>query len=182
MPLIKSASKEAVSANIKEMVKSGMKPKQAIAAALSHQRQMKKMAMGGMVEDKMDTDDGSIDAGSDEMGMPGQAVYPEGDDEQGLSENVMKAQALAEGLQAARMKANDNSVSYEADDMVAGKRMADGGLVDDADGMHEMLGSKPEPKSGGPEAPMSGVEMSMGLSDEAKKALMAKKAKRSYRQ
>ena len=52
MPLIKSGSAKAVGHNIKEMVKSGYKPKQAIAASLANQRRYKKMAMGGQtVED-----------------------------------------------------------------------------------------------------------------------------------
>ena len=38
MPLIKSGSKEAVSTNIRKMIKSGHPQKQAVAAALSNQR------------------------------------------------------------------------------------------------------------------------------------------------
>ena len=41
MPLIKSASKKAVSKNISEMVKSGHPQKQAVAATLENQRRMK---------------------------------------------------------------------------------------------------------------------------------------------
>lgn len=51
MPLIKSGKKEAVSSNIKELVKSGYKPKQAIAISLSNQRKYKKMADGGLVKE-----------------------------------------------------------------------------------------------------------------------------------
>lgn len=42
MPLKKSASKKAVSENIRTEIKSGVKPKQAVAIALSVQREAKK--------------------------------------------------------------------------------------------------------------------------------------------
>lgn len=45
--MMKGHSKEVVSNNIKEMVKAGHKPKQAIAAALASARKYKKMADGG---------------------------------------------------------------------------------------------------------------------------------------
>lgn len=44
MPLIKSASKEARQTNIKEMIASGHKPDQAVAAAYSNQRKMQHKA------------------------------------------------------------------------------------------------------------------------------------------
>lgn len=44
MPLIKSGSKRAVSANIAEMMKSGYPQKQAVAASLSNQRRFSKKA------------------------------------------------------------------------------------------------------------------------------------------
>ncbi len=57
MPLIKSGKKEIVAQNIKEMIKSGHKPKQAIAAALANQRKYKNMAEGGAVEGDYDLDE-----------------------------------------------------------------------------------------------------------------------------
>lgn len=42
MPLIKSSSKKAVSTNIRREIASGKEPKQAVAIALSVQRQAKK--------------------------------------------------------------------------------------------------------------------------------------------
>jgi hypothetical protein len=126
MPLKQSASSEALHENIRELVKSGKKQKEAIAIGLAHQRKMKMMAEGGMVEDQMDADDAKAD-------MAGEAVYPMGDDEQGLSANVMSEQELAEGLQAAKMKANDTEPAMaEADDKVAGHEMAASNLSEDA--------------------------------------------------
>ena len=49
MPLIKGHSPEVVSKNIKELMKSGRKQKQAIAIALAEKRKSKKMADGGLV-------------------------------------------------------------------------------------------------------------------------------------
>ena len=194
MPLIKSASKEAVSSNIKELVKSGRKPKQAIAIALAHQRQMKHMSEGGLVESQQDSDDGDISSQGD-MGSPGEATYPQHDDDEGLSPNVMSAEALAKGLQEQKYAANQNSNSYEADDMVSGAKMNKGGQVQPEQGM--ALGNKPdldwiddgdgEPmsvqaKSDGSGGPMESGEHSApvgpGLSDTALEAIRKKKASR----
>ena len=51
MPLMKGHSPEVVHSNIKELIKSGRDPKQAIAIALANSRKSKMMAAGGMVED-----------------------------------------------------------------------------------------------------------------------------------
>lgn len=48
MPLKSGKGHAIVAANIKELIRSGREPKQAVAIALSHSR---KMAKGGMVED-----------------------------------------------------------------------------------------------------------------------------------
>lgn len=50
MPLMKGHSAQVVSSNIKEMVRSGYKPKQAIAASLANARKYRKMASGGEVQ------------------------------------------------------------------------------------------------------------------------------------
>jgi len=64
MPMIKGSSPQAVSANVKELMKSGRKQKQAVAIALAHKR---KYAKGGMVD--QDADGGFIDASdAEEMG------------------------------------------------------------------------------------------------------------------
>lgn len=189
MPLIKGNSKAAVSSNIKEMVKSGRPAKQAIAASLAMARKSKKMAMGGMVEDD---DEGSAT-------MPGDATYPEGDDQQGLSESVMDAQSENEGLQADRYAANDNTNEFNPNDMVAGSKMSKGGLAQSE--MAQALGNKPdlswindgtgEPMSSMPSKPAD-MEHSMidsvpmvspsGLSAEAMEAIRAKKKNRRFQQ
>ncbi len=50
MPLMKGKSQQVVSSNIKEMMRSGYKQKQAIAVALANKRKYNKMYKGGMVE------------------------------------------------------------------------------------------------------------------------------------
>lgn len=52
MPLKKGFSPEVVSGNIKELVKSGYKPKQAVAISLAKKRKFKKMSEGGMVKEE----------------------------------------------------------------------------------------------------------------------------------
>lgn len=56
MPLKKGSSREVVNSNIHEMVRSGYKPKQAVAASLANARKYKKMAMGGKVDDDKQVD------------------------------------------------------------------------------------------------------------------------------
>lgn len=50
MPLMRGHSPEVVSSNIKELVRSGRKPRQAVAVALSNKRKYKKMDEGGEVK------------------------------------------------------------------------------------------------------------------------------------
>lgn len=200
MPLIKSGSRKALQTNIREMVRSGHKPKVAIAASLANQR--KHLAEGGEVDgdhdEREDLGLGSVDSAHDE-GLAGEAVYPEGMDDEGLSDNVMDAEALAEGLQARRTKANNNHNSFESDDMVAGQKMNKGGQVQSEHGQPE--GNKPaldweddgngEPMSVQAESqgqpgslehrPMrdaAGAVEPSGLSEEARKAIAKKKAGR----
>ncbi len=91
------------------------KPEGSAKRAKEYSEKINFFAEGGMVEgDSDDLNEGSINVGGD-MGEPGMAVYGEGEDSQGLSDNVMLAQALAKGLQAKKMKANDNSVSLPSD-------------------------------------------------------------------
>ena len=195
MPMKPGHSRQVVSQNIKEMVASGHKPRQAIAAALANARKSKKMAEGGMVDSELQNDAlGSVDSAHDE-GEAGEPINPDGSDQQGLSANVVDVQALAKALQEADHKSNNNSNSFEADDSVAGSKMSKGGQVQSEHG--EALGTKPdlgwidadtaEPMSDEPAKAASmdhtedtGVPMSMALSEEAKAAIAAKKKKRVY--
>ena len=209
MPLKKGHSREVISHNIKEMVASGHKPKQAIAAALANARKYKKMAEGGEIEMEGSPEDlheeaalrsqslGSVDSAHDE-GEAGEPIYPIQSDDEGLSPNVEEEESLAKALQKAHYASNQNSHSFEADDEVAGHKMADGGLVEEH--ANNEVGSKPsrdmrdaseEPMAEemssmgarGPDehrAAQPGAPMPSGLSEEAKRALAAKKAKRRY--
>jgi hypothetical protein len=182
------------------MVASGHKPKRAIAAALANARSSKKMAKGGMVDDESDQmlkDDtiGSVDSMSDE-GRAGEPIYPEGNDDRGLSSNVETQETLAKALQQAGFKSNNNSHSFESDDSVAGSMMSKGGIVQPEHG--DSLGNKPEldwvddggsePMSvqaaskgaGGPMEHSHTAASGPGLSDTAKAAIAAKKKKRVY--
>jgi hypothetical protein len=200
VPLRKGKSREVISNNIREMVRSGHKPKQAIAAALANARHYKNMAEGGYVEGEDESLEqlhedtrGSVDS-AHEDGAAGEPINPIQDDPEGLSPNVMDEQAMAEAIQRSGDAANDNTHNFEPDDHVAGKKMAEGGLV-----VHEadnMVGNKPEPKSDGTEAPMDtmpsrpadvghqpirGVPMNPQLNtaalEDARRILEAKKAK-----
>lgn len=166
MPLQKGHSSEVVSKNIKELVKAGHDPKQAVAIALATKRKYKKMADGGMVEDEME-----------ESPVPS---YPMHSDNEGLSPSVEAVSDENEDLQSERYAANDNTHTFEADDNVSGSKINKGGLVQ-PETTGEMLGTKPDLAwiNNGPEDSAARANApSMGLSDEAKLALMAKKAKR----
>lgn len=209
MPLKRGSSHEVVSSNIRELVGSGRKPKQAIAIALSKKR---KYSKGGIIDNSdmssemahmkpsQSQDRGD---GSEPVGEP---TYPMGDDEEGLSDNVMDEQALAEGLQKKRYAANDNSNSYQYDDSMAGSKMSKSGQEQAHDSSDDMstersVGNKPQLDwiDDGNGEPMSVQAQSKGaggplehspvepghteaLSEEAKKALAAKKMRRSYGQ
>lgn len=94
-----------IKSRIQDKVRKGMKPKMAIAKSLAEDFKAKKMAEGGMVEDPA----------SDE-GEAGEPVNPERVDDEGLSENVMIEQKLAESLQSAKYRANDDSTPEESEE------------------------------------------------------------------
>jgi hypothetical protein len=164
MPLKKGHSSEVVSSNIKDLVRAGHEPKQAMAIALAAKRKSKMMADGGMIQ---------------EEGTVGEPVYPMDSDNQGLSPKTEAVSEENDDLQADKYSANDNTHSFEADDMVSGKKMSQGGLVQ-PETTGEKLGTKPDLAwiNNGPEDTMSRADGMRGLSDEAKMALMAKKMKR----
>ncbi len=215
-------------AQINKLVGSGMPQKDAIAKALSMKRRAKKMAEGGEVESGMDSYDDKGVSFSDDRDAPpeengpwpgtivmkkadggmiedegsaeksGEAVYPEEDADHSLSENVLAQELLAQGLQARKMKANDNTNSYDPfPGKESGKKMNQGGLLVE-DHVESDLGNKPDLDwiDDGTEAPMAtepskaakvdhSVEdgipvIKSALSAEAMTALAEKKKKRRF--
>lgn len=146
MPLKKGHSPEIVSANIKELVKSGRKQKEAVAIALSSARQSRKMAEGGIVDEPAPRDIAELntDALPDEN-----AAEPEEH-----SEDELFASALR--------KAADGVGTVEM--------MAEGGLVDDdEEETAEGNLSLPEPQTDtGTEAPLSSLAI-QAIADRKKK-------------
>jgi hypothetical protein len=169
MPLQKGHSHEVISGNIKELKKAGHPQKQAIAIALSHARKSQKMSVGGMVEGHWDEDD-NIDG--IEAGKP---VYPKEDaGELGLSHNVFDMDGFASALEKEKYKFNMNHPEISMPDQaVKGKEIEDG--------FNEPMSGDETPSvmHDGTEEPM-GVEkkISLGISEEAKRAIQAKRAKR----
>lgn len=147
------------------------------------------MAEGGMVEDDSE--------GSTEDGMSGEAVFPKGDKELGLSENVQAAQMLAKGLQERKIKANNNTNSYDAyPSMGGGQEMSQSGLTEEMDhdgpdgtepaldwiddGTEEPMSSMPGKPAALEHSVIDGVPGGPGLSKEAREALAMKKKSRKY--
>lgn len=164
-------------------MKSGMKPKMAIASALAKKR---KFAMGVEVPDEDDGD-------SESPGMP---VYPMNDDSVGLSDSVVQESELLKHLQADKYAANDNTVEYDPYYETKGQKMNEGGVAQPEEPNIE-VGNKPnlewiddgteEPESSMPNKPSAlgngstgGEPSGMGLSEDAKKALAMKKKTRRY--
>jgi hypothetical protein len=167
---------------VQEKIKSGMKPKMAIAQSLA--------------EDYMERKNGSVDSKGD-MGDAGEAIYPEGSDDQGLSDNVEAAGKLGAALTA--YSKNQNTNDFEPDDSVAGMKMSRGGQVQSEMGMP--MGNKPDLGwiDDGTGEPMAeemssmgahgadahrpvGPGMTMGLGKDAMEAIMKKKKNRKYGQ
>ncbi len=92
MPMKKGHSREVISENIKEMVKAGYKPKQAMAAALAEARNSKKMAEGGMIDSakKWLSDEFSSESANEYHAKVGEGL--------GKGVNKDKAAALAKGM------------------------------------------------------------------------------------
>lgn len=156
MPLMKGHSHKAVKSNISEMIKSGHKPKQAIAAALASAR---KYAKGGMVED--DDLDSEHERGLfDMMEQADQPpiASPETEDMQ---------MALAKKIQE-----KDMAEEY-----------AMGGLIESE---HDTpVGDKPTEDMDGPmmeeePMPMVHVSDSGGLTNEALQAIADRKKRRRF--
>lgn len=163
----KGHSHQVISENIHEMVKAGHPIKQAVAASLASARKYKKMYEGGEViehdiHDPFQPEQGNI-GGGDDNSDAGQAVYTKMDANEGLSDETMDQAMMVKGLQKAKYAANQNTVKYSTDMGGAeGSIHKDGLLIENQD-------TKPT------------IAMSSSMiSEEAKKALMAKKAKRKF--
>lgn len=161
-----------MNAKIKEKMKQGMSTRKATAMAIAEAFKEKKMAMGGMVEDEM----------SDEMEQE-IPIYPEGEDN-GLSESTEMGSKLAQGLLNSKMKANDNTVSYQAEHPMKGAEMDEPGLLDEKDSLHSSVGSKPSMKMQAVTSePMADMKNPANIAvdpEEAMKAIMERKKKRKY--
>ena len=155
MPLKKSSSAEALHSNIRELIKSGHNPKQAIAIGLSNQRKFKHMADGGIIEHEV-------------------PHYPEGQDD-GLSLSVDHEDLLAKALEKEEYGDNSNSVHYNSDYAVKGEKIEEESESEEQPEFStpDPVGLKPEPKfaNDGPSEP---------LSEEAKAAILLRKQKRRF--
>lgn len=163
MPLKKGHSPEVVDFNIKELVRSGRDPKQAVAIALSNARREKKMAMGGMVEqEEAPRDLAELNADSNDFA---EVANPE---------EMKEHQAFASAL---RNKADDSLPGYAMGGLVQGDSMDD-----------EPVGNKPsEGMASSSEEPMSAMPkkpaaMGSDLNADQMMAIMEKKKKRKYGQ
>lgn len=187
MAMKKGASPEIVGFNIKEMVRGGKKQKHAIASALASARKYKRMP-----EEEDDLGDVNVQG---DMGISGYAVNPKDPIDEGLSENVMLAQAINDDLQEKRYAANDNTVEYEEDHLLSGKKMNRGGIAQPEkgesrgtrpnlewidDGTEEPMSSMPNKPGGLEHAIIDGVPDSPGLSAEARIAIARRKKGRRY--
>jgi hypothetical protein len=195
MPLKKGHSAEIVSHNIKEMVKAGHPQKQAIAAAMAMKRKSMKMAKGGMVSHDYDEEAGSDwdqDAvrGLEELNELGKEQEAAIESPEHHEAEKMFAKKLWE-------KSEEEHMGMAHGGMLKHK-MAHGGLVEPEHAEEEE--SKPELGwiDDGSEEPMEveehamgahgpdehkieeSVPPSMGLSEEAKKAIDERKKKRRF--
>lgn len=207
MPMMKGHSPKVISSNVKEMMKAGHSQKVSVAASLAHARKYKKMkgfSEGGEVqglehggmEDMPDPEmaKGGQDESMAEMdskgpedyertiiqiGKQGESLAP---DEVSNPEELAEAQGFAQALRKMAMSAPGP------------ENYAKGGLVQAGPEEDEKLhGNQPEGVVASPSEPMSSEPKKpgmvsyqdrepsgMGLSDEAKKALMMKKKMRKY--
>jgi hypothetical protein len=126
MPLAKGHSQEVVSHNIKEMIRSGYKPKQAIAASLANARKYKKMAKGGLAQNNYYADGGSV---------PPPRPQPTPTDQPPITNTSATSTALS-SIRAALGKSDGGEIKGKTLGQTIGyPGMADGGEVDDDEDM-----------------------------------------------
>jgi len=136
MPLKKGHSKEVVSSNIKEMIKSGHPAKQAIAAALSNARKYKKMAEGGWAEGEDESPDEIIEDSEHSVGHLAHMG-------QFHSSEISNPENQEVHKKLAKMLTEDSLMDKEEHDIEHFENYAEGGEVVDAD-------YKKEPSNIGP--------------------------------
>jgi len=198
MPLIKGHSQKVISENIKELIKSGHKPKQAIAAALANARKYKKMSDGGQVVEEGGMEDmphpekfhGGMDEPMSKMDEKGPEDYQRSlneirEDGEYYADEVNNPNEMEEEKHFAA------ALRKKAMHQLSPEHYAMGGLVQDGPEGDEPVGNKPsedmrgvshedmeEPTHVG--KPMMKEPSGMGLSEEAKRALHEKKRKRNF--
>lgn len=172
MPLQKGNSSKVVSSNIKELVKAGHSPKEAIAISLASKRKYKKMAEGGMVNSDFDMEGTPepVDAGDEEAYMsqkPSAAAelnYRPGEEEHRSlvdldmdgdyhtsevanpmeeGESKMFAEALSRAEEPEEYAYGGNVHNPKSMKVPMKDRFAMGGLVEENDDRHMSLGTKP---------------------------------------
>lgn len=176
MPLKRGTDAATVSSNIRELVGSGRKPKEAVAIALAHKRKSSKMmASGGMVDPDDDMDLGTNNSEDAQRSLAELQIQGRSKPQDVENpEEQMEANHLAKAL-------------YEQSQKAESLNFADGGLVEDEDGMNgtepsmEMVSDTAEPMDAEPMKPAP-LEHSMmsGLSEAARMAIEAKKKKRRF--
>jgi hypothetical protein len=195
-PLMRGHSSKVVGNNIKELMNSGRKSKQAIAISLANARKYKKMADGGQVMD----DGGMEDMPETEYGMGGDDASLAKMDEKGPEDRERDIRELnADGNYYPDEVSNPNeqdeargfaeALRRKAMGVESPEAYAMGGLVE---GMTDTsLGTKPDedmrdrdeedeesPSTVG--KPVMEEPMGMGLSREAIEALRMKKKNRKF--
>lgn len=172
MPLHKGHSPEIVRANIKEMVKSGYRPKQAVAASLAKARKYKKMSDGGQVV----SDGGMGDMPQEEYFKGGKDESMEKMDRKGPEDFQRSLNEIREDGEYYPSEVANPNEQDEARGFAAALRRkamgemspegyAYGGMVQDGPEGDEPVGNKPaegNEKDGGMDSTMTENETSMG--------------------
>lgn len=174
MPMKKGHSHAVIQQNIKEMISAGHDPKQAVAASLATARKYKKMAMGGMVDADDDADEGTNNTE---------------DSQRSLGEIQAQGRSLPQEVENPEMEMHADKLAKALYDKAQENEMmafSKGGLVEDMDTDEgtkpsmDMVAMTEEPMDDEPMKPAPAEHTMMGLSEEAKMALMAKKRKRMF--
>jgi hypothetical protein len=196
MPLMKGHSKEVVGSNIREMMKSGRPRNQAIAASLSSARKYKKMADGGMVEgyEEDDNDMPEVPMYADGGMVAGSMKEKDPEDyNRSITELQMEARSYPNEVANPETHARDSAFAEalrkkaQMEMGAEGANFAMGGEVEsmpDEDDIHGATAdsySTMPGKEQGVEDKMERMPSGPGLSEEAKQAIMERKARRRYK-